>query len=243
MAIISLEAARRSDVGKGVARKLRSGGRVPGVYYGRGEDSIPLTVVLKDLESVIETADGSNVIVDLKFPGDAAKDRKALIREIQRDPVAGLILHLDLQHISLTERITVEVPIVLVGTPIGVKDAGGILEHLLREVEVECLPTDIPSKLEADVSALQIGDTLHVSDLKAERAEIKTEADRAIAAVVPPTVLEEVKPVEEALVTEPELISKEKEEEGETEETGKEGGKQGGKEGGKQGGKEGGKQG
>src|SRR2546422_572486 len=236
----SLEAARRADVGKGVARKLRAGGRVPAVYYGRGEDSIPLTVSLKDLEHVIESAEGSNVIVDLKFPGDAAKDRKALIREIQRDPVAGAILHLDLQHISLTERITVEVPIVLVGTPIGVKDAGGILEHLLREVEVECLPTDIPSKLEVDVSELQIGDTLHVSDIKADRAEILTEAGRGVAAVVPPTVLEEVKPAEEAVAAEPEVIGAKKEEE--TEEGGKEGGKEG-KEGGKQSGKEGGKQG
>jgi large subunit ribosomal protein L25 len=235
MAMMSLEAARRSDVGKGVARKLRAGGRIPAVYYGRGEDSIALTVALRDLESVIESAEGSNVIVDLKFSGDGSMDRKALIREIQRDPVAGSILHLDLQHISLTERITVEVPIVLIGTPIGVKDAGGILEHLLREVEVECLPTDIPSKLEVDVSALQIGDSLHVSDIKAERAEILTEADRAIAAVVPPTVLEEVKPAEEEVAAEPELIAKEKKDEGEAEESGGKEGKQGGKEGGKQG--------
>ena len=255
MGIVSLEALRRSGVGKGVARKLRAGGRVPGVYYGRGEDSIPLTISLKDLDSVLAAADGSNVIVDLRLPGDSVKDRKALIREIQRDPVAGLILHLDLQHISLTERITVEVPIVLIGTPIGVKDAGGILEHLLREVEVECLPTDIPAKLEVDVSALQIGDSLHVSDIKVERAEILTEADRAIAAVVPPTVLEEVKPAEEGAVLEPELIATGKKDEEEAEEEGKQGGKEGGKqagkeggkqaakEGGKQGGKEGGKEG
>ena len=224
MAIVSLEAARRDAVGKGVARKLRAGGRIPAVYYGRGEDSIPLTVSLKELESVIHSAEGSNVIVDLKVSGDKAKDRKALIREIQRDPVAGLILHLDLQHISLTERITVEVPIVLVGTPIGVKDAGGILEHLLREVEVECLPTEIPAKLEVDVSGLAIGDSLHVSDIKAERAEIKTEMDRAIAAVVPPTILEEVKPAEEVVEAEPELIAKEKKEEAaEPEEGGKQG--------------------
>src|SRR3989442_7909208 len=245
MAIVSLEAATGADVGKGVARKLRADGRIPGVYYGRGEESIPLTVALKDLEAVIESADGSNVIVDLKLSGTAAKDRKALIREIQRHPVAGLILHLDLQHISLTERITVEVPIVLIGTPIGVKDGGGILEHLLREVEVECLRTDIPSRLEVDVSALQIGDSLHVSDIKAERAEILTEADRAIAAVVPPTVLEEVKPAEEAVAAEPEVIGA-KEEEGETEEggkEGKEGAKPSAKEGGKPKGSEGGKQG
>lgn len=223
MAIVSLEAARREGVGKGVARKLRVQGRVPAVYYGRGEDAIPLEIGLKELEAVIHNAEGSNVIVDLKVAGAQAKDRKALIREIQRDPVAGSILHLDLQHISLTERITVEVPVVLVGTPAGVKDAGGILEHLLREVEVECLPADIPSKLEVDVSALGIGDTLHVSDIKAERAEIRTEADRAIATVVPPTVLEEPKPAEEVAPVEPELIEKEKKEEEEVEEGGKQG--------------------
>jgi large subunit ribosomal protein L25 len=127
-----------------------------------------------------------------------------------------------------------------VGTPLGVKDAGGILEHLLREVEVECLPTDIPSKLEVDVSALQIGDSLHVSDLKAERATILTDAERAIAAVVPPTILEEVKPAEEAAVAEPEVIGAKKEEE--TEEGAKEAGKPAGKEA-KASGKEGGKQG
>src|SRR6266850_7103970 len=218
MAIVSLEAAPRTDTGKGVARKLRAGGRVPGVYYGRGEDSIALTVALKDLHSVLDAADGSNVIVDLKLQGGGARDMKALIREIQRDPVAGVILHLDLQHISLTERITVEVPIVLIGVPTGVKDGGGILEHLLREVEVECLPTDIPSKLEVDVSALQIGDSLHVSDITVERATILTDADRAIAAVVPPTILEEVKPAEEAVAAEPEVIGAKEKEEGEEEE-------------------------
>jgi large subunit ribosomal protein L25 len=238
MAIISLEATPRADGGKGVARKLRALGRVPGVYYGRGEDSIPLTIALKDLEAVLDSAEGSNVIVDLKLSGTAAKDRKALIREIQRHPVAGLVLHLDLQHISLTERITVEVPIVLLGTPIGVKEGGGILEHLLREVEVECLPTDIPSKLEVDVSALQIGDSLHVSDLKVERGEILTDAERPIAAVVPPTVLEEVKPTEEAAVAEPEVIGAKKDDEAEEPVKGGKEGKEGGKqtkEGGKKG--------
>jgi large subunit ribosomal protein L25 len=220
MAMHALQGERRSGVGKGVARKLRQGGRIPAVYYGRGEDPIPLAVGLKDLQDVIEKADGSNVIVDLKVDGEGVADRKALIREIQRDPVGGHILHLDLQHISLTERIVVEVPVVLTGTPIGVKDGGGILEHLLRDVEVECLPTDIPSKLEVDVSALNIGDSLHVSDLKADRVEIKTEGDRAIATVVPPTVLEEAKPAEEGAVAEPELVKEKKEE-------GAEGGKEG----------------
>jgi large subunit ribosomal protein L25 len=218
MAMHALKGARRSAVGKGVARKLRQLGSIPAVYYGRGEEPIVLTVGLKELEEVIVKAEGSNVIVDLKVDGDGVGDRKALIREIQRDPVGGHILHLDLQHISLTERITVEVPIVLTGIPTGVKDGGGILEHLLRDVEVECLPTDIPSRLEIDVSALNIGDSLHVSDLKADKVTILTEGERPIAAVVPPTVLEEAKPAEGegAAVAEPELVKEKKE----TEESG-----------------------
>lgn len=214
MAIVSLLSSRREGAGKSVVRKLRAAGRIPAVFYGRGSASIPLVVNLRDLEGALGATQGSNVIVDLKVEGAAAADRKAIIREIQRDPVGGRILHVDLQHISLTERITVQVPIVLVGTPTGVKDSGGILEYLVREVDVECLPTDIPAHLDLDVSALQIGDTLRVSDIKAEGVTIKTEADRPIATVVPPTVLEEVKPVEE-VVAEPELIAKEKKEEGE----------------------------
>jgi large subunit ribosomal protein L25 len=221
MAIVALSSARRTGTGKGDARKLRASGGVPAVFYGRGEAAIPLAVDMKALQGALEGATGGNVIIDLKVEGEAAADRKAIIREIQRHPVAGSILHVDLQHISLTERITVEVPVVLVGVPTGVKDGGGILETLLREVEVECLPTDIPAHIDVDVSALGIGDSIHVSDLKAGRVTIKTEADRTVATVVPPTVLEEAKPVEEA-VAEPELIAKEKKEE-ESAEGGKEG--------------------
>ncbi|MGE5175687.1 MAG: 50S ribosomal protein L25 [Hyphomicrobiales bacterium] len=222
MAITSLKGVRRAGTGKGVTRKLRAGGAVPAVYYGRGEEPITLTVDRKDVETLFHTSGSSNVIVDLQVEGDAASDRKALIREIQRDPVLGSILHLDFHHISLTERITVEVPIELTGTPVGVKDGGGILEHLLREVEVECLPTDIPAEITVDVSALNIGDSLHVSDLSAPGVEILTDAHRTIATVVPPTVLEEAKPAEEAVTEEPELVKEKKEEE-----AGAEGGKEG----------------
>jgi large subunit ribosomal protein L25 len=224
MAIVSLVSASRTETGKGAARKLRAAGQVPGVFYGRGGSAIPLVLNGKELEVALTGSQGGNVIVDLKVQGAGEADRKAIIREVQRDPVAGSILHVDFQHISLTEKITVEVPVVLVGVPTGVKDGGGILEHLLREVEVECLPTDIPAHIDVDVSALGIGDSVHVSDLKAERVTIQTEADRTVATVVPPTVLEEAKPVEEA-VAEPELIAKEKKE-GEEEEA-PEGGKQG----------------
>ena len=144
MAIVVLKGARREQVGKGISRRLREAGSIPAVYYGRGEEPVALSLHAKELDTLLHGSAGSNVIVDLKVEGDAAADRKALLREIQRHPVRGNILHVDLQHISLSERITVEVPVVLVGVPTGVKDGGGILEHLLREVEVECLPTDIP---------------------------------------------------------------------------------------------------
>jgi large subunit ribosomal protein L25 len=117
-----------------------------------------------------------------------------------------------LQHISLTEKVTVDVPLVVVGVPIGVKDFGGILEHVLREVEVECLPTEIPPKIEVDVTSLKIGDSVHVGDLLVENITILTDKDRSVVTVVPPAV-EEV-PVEVAApeaAAEPELIGREKE--------------------------------
>lgn len=219
MAIVVLKGARRDQVGKGISRRLRQAGSIPAVYYGLDEVPVALSLHSKELDSILHGSAGSNVIVDLQVEGDAAADRKALLREIQRHPVKGNILHVDLQHISLSERITVEVPVVLVGIPTGVKDGGGILEHLLREVEVECLPTDIPDKLTVDVSHLNIGESVHVSDLVSEKATVKTEAERTVASVVPPTVLEEVKPAE-AVQAEPELVKKEK---GSEEEGGQEG--------------------
>lgn len=217
MAIVILKSTRRDGVGKGVARRLREAGRVPAIYYGRGEEPVALSLHAKEIETLLHGASASNVIVDLKVEGAAAADRKAILREVQRHPVRGTILHVDLQHISLSERITVEVPIVLVGVPTGVKDGGGILEHILREVEVECLPTDIPQNFSIDVSHLNIGDSVHVSDIAKGNVDVLTEAEQPVATVVPPTVLEEVKPAEEA-PAEPELVKKEKDsEEGEKE--------------------------
>jgi len=221
MAIVALQGKIRTGAGKGVARQTRMRGNIPGVIYGEGETSIPLEANRDDFQALIHTVSGENVIVDLKLEGDAS-DRKAIIREIQRDPLKGSILHFFLNDISPTEKVTVDVPIVVVGVPIGVKDSGGILEHILREVKVECLPTEIPAHLDVDVSALGIGQSVHVSEIVAGRVKILTEADRTVATVVPPTVLEEAKPVEEA-VAEPELIAKEKKEEEETAEGGKEG--------------------
>jgi large subunit ribosomal protein L25 len=148
----------------------------------------------------------------------------ALIRDVQYDPLSHKILHLDFQHISLTETVEVEVTVHLIGIPTGVKDGGGILEPILRQVEVRCLPTQIPSSIDVDVTALAIGDSVHARDLKVENVTILTDPDATVATVVPPTVMEE-KPADEAAAAaaEPEVIAKgKKDEEGDEKDKDKE---------------------
>ncbi|KPJ59457.1 MAG: hypothetical protein AMJ46_11100 [Latescibacteria bacterium DG_63] len=210
MGIFVLQGKVRERTGKGYARKARRNGAIPAIIYGEGEASIPFEADYEDFQTMIHTASGENVIVDLKFEGDST-ERKAIIRDIQRDPLSGAVLHFDLHHISLTERVTVDVPIVVSGTPVGVKDFGGILEHILRDIEVECLPTEIPPSIEVDVSHLKIGDSVHVGDLAVEKVEILTDKERAIVTVVPPVVEEVAKEVEVPEAEEPELVGKEKE--------------------------------
>ena len=218
MAVIPLPGARRSGTGKGSARKARAAGHIPGVLYGRGEQPVPVSVPARDFDLALRQHRGGNPIVNLSFDGS---EYTALIRDVQYDPISHGILHLDFQHISLTETIEVEVAIHLTGLPAGVKDTGGILEHIVRTVEVRCLPTAIPAAFEADVSALQIGDSIHVRDLQTQGVTVLTDPDATVATVVPPSVIEE-KPAEEAVAAvpgaeEPELsVAKgKKDEEGE----------------------------
>lgn len=214
MAVIPLMGTRREAAGKGGARSTRRAGRIPGVLYGHGQAPVVLSVGYRDFETSLHGKLGSNPIVSLKLDGDG--EFTALIREIQRDPVTHEIVHLDFQTISLTERIEVNVALHLVGTPLGVKDLGGVLESILREVKVRCLPTAIPGYLEVDVSHLGVGDSVHVRDIAIEHVEVLTDLDATVATVVPPTVHEE-KPAEavvpEAVAAEPELIAKGKKEE------------------------------
>ena len=215
MAVIALSGQRRERIGKGGARTARRDGMIPAVLYGHGEDPVSVTIGARDFDLALRGHKGSNPIVNLAVD---SKEFTALIRAVQYDPVTHAILHLDFQHISLTETIEVNVAIHLTGTPTGVKDGGGILEHILREVEVRCLPTAIPSSIDADVSALNIGDSIHLRDLMVPNVEILTDLDSTIATVVPPTVMEE-KPAEEvageaaATTAEPEVITKGKKDE------------------------------
>ena len=216
MPVIPLAGARREQLGKGGARKARAAGQIPAVLYGHGETPIPVAIRTRDFEIALHRHEGANPIVNLALEGG---EYTALIRDVQYDPLTHDILHLDFQHISLTETVQVKVALHFTGIALGVKDAGGILEHILRDVEVRCLPTAIPTAIEVDVSRLNIGDSIHVRDLVVPGVVILTDADATIATVVPPTVMEE-KPAEEVAVAEapaePEVITKgKKEEEGE----------------------------
>jgi len=171
MAIVALEAAP-GPTREGRGPQASRGGRVPGVHYGRGEDSIALTVALKDLHSVLIPADAATSSW-ISSSRRGRKDMKALIREIQRDPVAGVILHLDLQAHLADRAHTVEVPIVLIGVPTGVKDGpGGQSSSICSASGGGVSPDRHPAKLEIDVEQPRDRDSLHVGDLKVERAEI-----------------------------------------------------------------------
>ncbi len=165
MSVESLSVQSRHGSGKGVARKLRAAGQVPGILYGEGEasQSIQLDAAMFDR---LMRAGAHHRLMDVTV--DDGQVVKALVREVQIHPVSRLVEHVDLQRVSMQKRIHVQVPLVLIGKPEGVRNQGGILEHNLREVEIECLPSDIPEQIEVDVNDLNVGQALHISDLVRE---------------------------------------------------------------------------
>jgi large subunit ribosomal protein L25 len=214
----NLQAATRADTGKGAARSLRRAGKVPGVIYGHNRPAEALAVDSGALNKMLIGISAGTTVLDVVVDGRPAV--KALIREIQRDSVRpGEILHLDLYEVQANEKVTLAVPIHLVGIPDGVRNFGGVLDHVLRELEIEVLPADIPEHVELDVTALTIGHSLFVRDVKIEKAEILNDPDTPVCTVVAPRTEEAPAPVEEvAATTEPELIRKPKPEaEGEAE--------------------------
>src|SRR2546428_486284 len=220
---VSLSASPRQATGKGAARQARFRGRVPAVIYGHGRDTQPLELEAKALEKALQGVEPASTIIDLAVDG---KTVKTLIREIQRHPIRPDIIHVDFYEIHATEKVKLKVPVHLVGNPDGVRNAGGVLDQVTREVEIEVLPENIPDRVELDVNALKIGDSLHVRDLSIPNAKILTEADLTIATVVPPRAEEVAAPSPEAAteVAEPELIRKVREGEEEEGEAGAAGG-------------------
>lgn len=191
-------------------RRLRRQGLIPGVVYGRDTTPLAIAVDRRALVKLLRSKAGERALISLRIEDGTPWERPVLVKAIQDDPVAGHILHVDFQAIVLTERLRVKIPVLLKGEAVGVKQEGGILEHFLREVEVECLPTEIPPSVELDISALKIGETVHVRDLiPPTRAKITTDPTGVIASIQKPR---EEKAEEAAAVTEPEVIREKKEE-------------------------------
>jgi large subunit ribosomal protein L25 len=220
-----VEATLREETsrGKNEARRLRVSGRVPGVVYGAKKPSLAVSLDPKHINKILASESGHNTIFDLNVGGENAK---VMIVDWQYEPIKGKLLHIDLKRIAMDQKIRVSVPITLIGEAAGVKQEGGILDQVLREVEVECLPADIPSHIDADVSELVFGKVLRVSDLNQFDGKVKyiTDANQAIAHIT--SVKEEVVATPEAVAdaaaaapAEPEVIKKGKQE---TEEEGAE---------------------
>jgi len=212
-----VEAKPRADSsrGKNEARRLRASGRVPAVVYGAKKATVAISVDPKQISRILTSESGHNTIFELHLDGDKAR---VMIVDWQYDPVKGKLLHIDMKRIAMDERIKVQVPIHLVGEAAGVKQQGGILDQVLREVEIECLPGDIPSHVDADVSELVFGTVLRISDLKLSSAvKVLTDPNQTVAHIT--SVKEEVAPTPEAVAAEaaaapaePEVIKKGKQE-------------------------------
>jgi len=219
----TLEAQLRQAGTKNEARRVRSEGKIPGVLYGAGRDSLSVTVDPRHVLRILHSETGHNTIFDLALNG--GERTKAMIVDWQYEPIKGHLLHIDLKRIAMDKVLRVSVPINLTGEAEGVKTEGGILEHILREVEIECLPGDIPSHIDVDVAHLTFGKVLRVSDLPhSEKLKFLTDANQPVAHVT--SVKEEVVATPEAVAAdaaaapaEPEVIKKGKQE---TEEEGAE---------------------
>jgi len=212
--VLNVEADPREDFGKNVARRLRHAGRIPGVVYGGGGPAIPVTIDPKKIVEILRSESGHNALFTLDIRGKAPA--RVMLREWQVDPIHGGLLHVDMVRIARDAKLKVKVPVHIIGEAKGVKVQGGIFEFVLREVEVECLPDDIPDHFTIDVTELTIGQNLRVADLPlGEKVKVLTDTNRVVAHVVA-LKAEEEKPaaeVVEAVPAEPELIRKGKAEE------------------------------
>ncbi|HEX2054060.1 MAG TPA: 50S ribosomal protein L25/general stress protein Ctc [Actinomycetota bacterium] len=177
---ISLDVQPRTEKGKGPARRYRAAGLVPAVFYGASVDPVPLLVDAKQMSQALHTEAGGNVLINLQVDGTS---RLTVPREIQRHPIRGTILHVDFVNVARDQKISAQVPVHLVGESHGVKE-GGLLDQHLHEVHIEAMPADIPDAIELDVSGLGIGDSLHVSDLKAPQGvDVLTSGEELVVAV------------------------------------------------------------
>ena len=219
---VTIHVDKREEKGKGAARSLRRNEMIPAVLY-RGGGSLPIKINKKEVMQFINTTSGEQIMVNLEFSDGDSK--LALMKEFQVDPAKRELLHADFFEVSLTEKLKLSVPVSTTGEPVGVKRDGGILQNVLREIEIECLPDKIPGHIKVDISNLEIGQSFHVRDLDlGSDVKIFTDPQEVIANIVAP-IVEEVAPAEAAAATaeaaEPEIAKKGKKEEEEKEEEAK----------------------
>jgi large subunit ribosomal protein L25 len=210
---VKLMAERRTAIGRSAVRKLKARGAVPAIIYGAKDKAEPLQVSRRDINALLSRASGENILVELEIAGDGT-NRLALVQEVQHSPVGGDVLHVDFHAVSMDEMIEAEVPLEPIGVANGVKNFGGLLEQSLRSLAIECLPRDLPDRITVDVSALNIGDSIHVRQISLPAGvATKIHLDLTAFSVLAPTVEEEpVAAVAEAAPEGPEVIREKKEE-------------------------------
>lgn len=210
---IKLKANIREGRGKQAVKKLRRDGLVPGVVYHRGEDPVSIEFPGRELQKILHSHENENILINLTIEKEKKKSRAVIIKEVQHDPVKRSLLHVDFNEISLTELITVEVELVAKGDAIGVKQDGGFLDHPLRQIKIQCLPTEIPGHIDVDVSALKLNDSIHVKDLTvSDKIKILTDPEALLFQVK--KIEEKVEETEPGVTPELEVIREKKEEEG-----------------------------
>lgn len=211
---VKLKAEPRKETGRSAVRRLKARGVIPAVVYGGKEKSQALQVSARDIHAMLSHASGENILVELEIAGGKGT-KTALLQEVQHSPVAGDVVHVDFHAISMDEKITADVPLEPVGIAVGVKTSGGLLEQNLRVLPIECLPRDLPDKITVDVAALNIGDSIHVRDIKLPSGVVsKVSADLTVFSVMAPTAEEEpvTAEAEAAAAAGPEVITAKKEE-------------------------------
>jgi large subunit ribosomal protein L25 len=209
---VKLKAEPRTETGRSAARRLKARGIVPAVVYGGKEKSQPLQVSARDLNAMLSHASGENILVELEISGHKGT-KTALLQEVQHSPVGGDVLHVDFHAISMDEKIEANVPLEALGIPTGVKNFGGLLDQNIRSLAVECLPRDLPDKITVDVAALNIGDTIHVRDIKLPSGVVaKVPLDLTAFSVMAPVAEEEPVAPEAEAAAGPEVITAKKEE-------------------------------
>ena len=213
MAMSTLKAFPRESSGKGGARKLRGTGRVPAVVYGHGDAPRAIAVDAHELTLLMAAVSTGTTIISLDVEGEGSQD--VLIRDVQKHPYRPEVLHVDFFHVHAGETLTLKVPVRLTGEPYGVHTEGGVLDHVLYELEVQTLPRNIPDVIEVDVTELRVGDSVRVSDVSAGDFQILNDADLPIASVVAPRVVVEDEVPEADETAQPELVkTREEQDEG-----------------------------